>query len=241
VYPFSVSRWYLPCAPCFPGCVASSLPPPPTSVDRRRVLPGDVLQASFGRNALLVTYPAVVGRQFPDHVTNATVYGRLLGSHALVNFDVELAHNDAVSYDFRQQASAHAGRVRPPTFPLCSLHAPSHSSAATSPRSTSGTPGTTRCRWWSRGTLGPANPPTGPDPSLWGLSWATATTGAATPAHLSMVGPLVLGGCLWRSPGVQPPSRSPPTPSPHTHPTTHPPTHAHTCRHAPNSHTVRAG
>jgi hypothetical protein len=58
--------------------------------------PGTVLEARPGRNAFLVTYPAITANQFPAHVTNATIYGRLLGASTIVNLDVALTHDAQV-------------------------------------------------------------------------------------------------------------------------------------------------
>ena len=55
-----------------------------------------MLAASFGVNKILVTYPDVVKAQFPHHVTNTTLYGRLANKDALINVDFELDHNDQV-------------------------------------------------------------------------------------------------------------------------------------------------
>ena len=55
------------------------------------------LQATYGRNLFLVTYSEVAARQFPNHVRNATLYGRLLGERTIVNVDIALVHDDKVT------------------------------------------------------------------------------------------------------------------------------------------------
>ncbi len=55
-----------------------------------------VINAVFGVNRLLITYPAIVKEQFPSHVVNATAYGRLASNTRMINVDFSLNHDDEV-------------------------------------------------------------------------------------------------------------------------------------------------
>lgn len=63
---------------------------------RRRIDAANPFQAVYGVNKFLVTYPALVKQQFPQHVANTTLYGRLANSKNIVNLDVEFDHNEQV-------------------------------------------------------------------------------------------------------------------------------------------------
>jgi hypothetical protein len=55
-----------------------------------------VYKAVFGVNKFLVTYPPELKRQFPEHVTRTTVYGRMTSKNSIVNVDFALEHDDQV-------------------------------------------------------------------------------------------------------------------------------------------------
>ena len=54
------------------------------------------LKASYGKNKLLVTYPPLLKQLYPDHVTNITLYGRLLNNKTIVNVDTSLNYDAEV-------------------------------------------------------------------------------------------------------------------------------------------------
>jgi hypothetical protein len=62
----------------------------------RRIQQGSTIEARYGVNNFLVTYADVTAEQFPEHVTNATLFGRLVGRHTLVNVDISLTHDATV-------------------------------------------------------------------------------------------------------------------------------------------------
>lgn len=69
-----------------------------------RLGPGSVVTAAFGSNKFLVTYPDVLRDGFPHHVTNATMHGRLIGTHTIVNVDISLVHDDVVSRSWLRES-----------------------------------------------------------------------------------------------------------------------------------------
>ena len=48
------------------------------------------MKASYGKNKLLVTYPPLLKQLYPDHVTNITLYGRLISLEAIINVQPSL-------------------------------------------------------------------------------------------------------------------------------------------------------
>ncbi len=70
----------------------------PHSACDRPINADQPLTAKFGENKFLVTYPSFTQQQFPHHVRNATVIGRLANSTAIVNVNFELDHDDEVSW-----------------------------------------------------------------------------------------------------------------------------------------------
>ena len=57
--------------------------------------------ASYGVNKFVVKCPHSVKRQYPDHVTNLTMYGRLVSETVIVNVNFDLEYSSqvvAVSY-----------------------------------------------------------------------------------------------------------------------------------------------
>ena len=58
---------------------------------------GCQLRASYGKNKLIVKYPALLRRLYPDAVINATLHGRLLFVEAIINVNPSLVHDSNVS------------------------------------------------------------------------------------------------------------------------------------------------
>ncbi len=48
----------------------------------------------------MVTYAAITGKQFPAHVVNTTVIGRISSKDTIVNVDIALNHDDKVGTPF---------------------------------------------------------------------------------------------------------------------------------------------
>ena len=80
------------------GGVASTHPGGHTASldDPARVCDGCSLTASYGRNRLLVSYPPLLAQQYPTHVTNITLYGRLVNNEHVININPSLYHDDQV-------------------------------------------------------------------------------------------------------------------------------------------------
>lgn len=69
-----------------------------------RVCPGCSLIASYGPNRLVVRYPKLLARYYPDHVTNATIYGRLINNDFIVNVNPSYYHDSKVTVARRSHA-----------------------------------------------------------------------------------------------------------------------------------------
>ena len=61
-----------------------------------RLCPGCSLTAAYGRNAFIVSYPPLLAALYPDHVTNVTLYGRMLNTETIINVNPSLFHNEQV-------------------------------------------------------------------------------------------------------------------------------------------------
>ncbi len=68
------------------------------SLSLRSVIPiGGYLTAKYGVNTFIVSYPDIVKQQFPEHVVNSTIYGRLANAERMINVDFALTHDPTVS------------------------------------------------------------------------------------------------------------------------------------------------
>lgn len=62
----------------------------------RRLNSDCTLQASYGRNVVVVTYPPLLAKLYPHHVANLTLYGRLISKQAIINIKPKYHHDDDV-------------------------------------------------------------------------------------------------------------------------------------------------
>jgi hypothetical protein len=76
-------------------CLHARLPCVGSCSERRHPVSA-VFKAVFGVNKFLVTYPQELQRQYPQHVTSTTVYGRLASKDTIVNVNVALEHDSKV-------------------------------------------------------------------------------------------------------------------------------------------------
>jgi hypothetical protein len=55
------------------------------------------LFASYGVNRFVVKFPRILAEDYPEHVRNATLYGRVAAEDMLINLDMELEYDHTAS------------------------------------------------------------------------------------------------------------------------------------------------
>lgn len=63
-----------------------------------RVCHGCRLLASYGPNRIVVRYPKLLARYYPAHVTNATIYGRIVNDDYIININPSFYHDKKVCH-----------------------------------------------------------------------------------------------------------------------------------------------
>ncbi len=63
-----------------------------------RLCYGCSMTASYGINKFLVKFPALLEAQYPNHVRNVTLYGRMLNTEYILNLNAELWFNEQVCF-----------------------------------------------------------------------------------------------------------------------------------------------
>ncbi len=63
-----------------------------------RVGAGSGLVATYGVNYFIVKAPKIVKEDYPEHVTNMTIYGRLISHQYMVNTDISFVFNATVRF-----------------------------------------------------------------------------------------------------------------------------------------------